>query len=162
MANKDRPKGFEPYGEIKQVVVLESGSAVVAGEFVRLAADGQIDAVAAGDTILGLCLDRADAAGSKVRVSCSPDQLYVGQADETEIDAQTDIGNNCDILATAENTTYYVSRHEIDSSTIAASAAQLTILGLRPAVDNAFGGFAEVIVKINEHQGFGADAFAGI
>lgn len=162
MANRDAPQGFEPYGVLRQVVVLEAGSAVNPGEFVRMANDGQIDAVAAGETIMGLCLDYGGSAGDKVRVSVNPEQLYVGQADETELDAQTDIGNCCDVLATADNTSYRASRMEIDSSTVAASSAQLLILGLQPRVDNAFGEFADVIVKINEHQAFGADAFAGI
>ncbi len=94
MANNDSPRGFEPYGRIGRTVVLEAGSAVYPGEFVRMAADGQIDAVAAGDTIMGLCLDYGSAAGSKVRVLVDPEQLYVGQADEADIDAQTDVGNN--------------------------------------------------------------------
>ncbi len=51
---------------------------------------------------------------------------------------------------------------EIDSSTIAAAAAQLTILGIEPRVDNALGAQVDVICKINEHQAFGADGFAGI
>ncbi len=162
MANKDYPQGFRPYGEIKQVAVMESGSAVYAGEFVRLADDGQVDPVTAGATILGLCLDNATASGVAVRVSVSPDQLYIGQADETEIDAQTDIGNVCDVVATAHDTTYLASRMEIDSSNVNTTSGQLLILGLHKQVGNAFGAQAEVICKINEHQAFGADAFAGI
>lgn len=163
MANKDYPQGFRPYGEIKQVVVMESGSAVYAGEFVALASDGQVDAVAAGGDILGLCLDNAAASGAKVRVSVSPEQVYIGQASSTQIDAQTDVGNLCDVLATAEDATYAAARHEIDSSTIGTgSGGQLMILGLHGQVGNAFGEFAEVLCKINEHQAFGTDDFAGI
>jgi len=162
MANKDLPQGFRPYGRVKQVAVMEAGSACYPGDFVSLASDGQVDPTGAGSTILGLCLSYASAAGQKVLVSVDPEQLYVGQADESEIDAQTDIGNNCDIVATGGNTTYKTSRQEIDSSTIGASAAQLTIVGLDRGADNAFGEFAEVIVRINEHQAFGKDAFAGV
>ena len=161
MANADRPRGFAPHGRVKQAIVLEAGSTIAPGEFVRMANDGQIDAVGAGDTILGLALGYATS-GQKVLVSVDPEQLYVGQADETEIDAQTDIGNNCDVVATADNTTYKAARMEIDSSTIGASAAQLTILGIEERPDNAFGGFCDVIVRIAEHQVMGVDAFAGI
>lgn len=160
MANADRPGGFSPYGRIGQTVVFEAGSACYPGDFVALASDGQVDPVAAGAVILGLCLDYASAAGDKVRVITDPEQLYVGQASATQIDAQTDVGNNCDIVATAGNSTYKASRQEIDSSTIAAAAAQLLIVGLDPAVNNAFGEFAKVIVKINEHQF--KDAYAGV
>lgn len=163
MANADRPSGFKPYGAIKQVAVFESGSAIIPGEFVALASDGQVDAVAAGADILGLALDYASAAGTKVRVSIDPNQLYVGQADETELDAQTDIGNLCDIVATAENSTYLAARHEIDSSTVGTgSGGQLVILGLEVRPDNAFGAQADIIVKINENQLFGETDFAGV
>lgn len=153
MGNADTPRGFTPYGALKQVAVFEAGSVVAPGEFVSLASDGQVDASAAGATILGLALDYAAAAGDKVRVAIDPNQLYVGQADETEIDAQTDVGNLCDIVATGDSTTYKAARMEIDSSTIGTgSGGQLVILGLESRPDNAFGGFADVIVRINEHQ----------
>jgi hypothetical protein len=162
MANSDYPKGFAPFGVIKKQIVLESGSAIYPGDFVRLASDGQVDPAAAGETILGLALNYCSASGQEVLVSCDPDQLYVGQADETEIDAQTDIGNVCDIVATAGNSTYKTSRQEVDSSDVNTTSGQLLLLGYERRVDNALGGFCDVIVKINEHQGMGKDAFAGI
>jgi len=162
MANRDRPRGFWPYGVPKQVVIMEAGSATYPGDLVALASDGQVDPVAAGSTILGCALGYASAAGEKIQVSVAPEQLYVVQADETEVDAQTDIGNNCDHLATAGNTTYKTSRQELDSSTIAASAAGLTIIAINRRPDNAAGEFVDVIVRINEHQAFGKDAFAGV
>jgi hypothetical protein len=162
MANSDQPKGFRPYGRIKQVVAMEAGSACYPGDFVSLASDGQVDPTGAGATIFGLCLNYAAAAGDVVQVSCDPDQIYIGQCDETEINAQTFVGNNCDIVATAGNSTYKTSRQEVDSSDNKTSAAQLTILGLYGEVGNSFGGYADVLVKVNEHQAWGADAFAGI
>lgn len=162
MANKDAPKGFEPYGQLRMVISQVAGEVVEPGEFVKLDNTGRVVAVAAGDTIYGLCLEHAAAAGDRVNVSVHPEQLYVGQADETEIDAQTDVGNNCDVLATANNTTYNASRMEIDSSTIGTVSAQLTIIDIERRPDNAYGEFVDVIVKINEHQTFGKDAFAGI
>ena len=161
MANLDTPKGFAVYGVPKKTIVLEAGSTIAPGEFVRLASDGQLDAVAAGETILGLALNYATV-GEDVLVSYDPDQLYVGQADETEIDAQTDVGNVFDVVATADNTTYKTSRMEIDSSTVSTSDGQLLLLGLEKRPDNAFGGFCDCIVKINEHQAMGVNAFAGI
>jgi hypothetical protein len=65
MANLDRPRGFEPHGEIKQVVVQEAGSACFPGDMVALASDGQVDPVATGAKVLGLCLSYASAAGQK-------------------------------------------------------------------------------------------------
>lgn len=153
MANLDQPKGFRPHGEVKQIAVMESGAAIYPGDFVKLSSDGQIDPVSAGDDILGLALDYASAAGVKVRVSISPDQLYVGQADGSDLDAQTDIGNLCDVLATAANTTYKHSRMEIDSSTVGTgSGGQLVVMGLKDGPGNALGAQAEIVVKVNEHQ----------
>jgi hypothetical protein len=160
MANLDRPRGFEPHGEIKQVVVQEAGSACYPGDMVALASDGQVDPVATGAKVLGLCLSYASASGQKVLVSIDPSQVYAVQADETEVDAQTDIGNCCDITATAGDTTYKTSRQELDSSTIAAASAQLLILSIDTNVKNAAGAQATVLVKINESQL--ADSFAGI
>jgi hypothetical protein len=161
MANADRPKGFWPHGKVLRASEYEAGSACYPGDFVSLASDGQVDPTSAGATILGLCLSYASAAGQKVLVCDDPEQRYEGQADESEIDAQTDVGNNCDITATGGSSTYKTSRQEIDSSTIGTSSAQLTILGLVPASGNAFGEFAKVIVRVNEHQ-VNKDAFAGV
>jgi hypothetical protein len=148
-------------GKVLRANYYEAGSAVYPGDLVALASDGQVDAASAGGTILGCALTYASAAGTKVLVCDDPEQRYVVQADETEVDAQTDIGNNCDITATGGSSTYKTSRQELDSSSIGTSAAQLTILDIEQRPDNAFGGFVDVIVRINEHQ-VNKDAFAGI
>lgn len=161
MANADRPRGFAPYGKVSRMTRYEAGSEVFPGDAVKLASDGQVDAAAAGDTLLGVAANYASGAGVELMVWDDPEQSFVGQADETELDAQTDIGNNCDIVATAGSSTYKTSRMEVDSSTVGAAAAQVTILGIERRPDNAFGGFCDVVFRINEHQ-VRKDAFAGI
>lgn len=151
MANSDYPKGFEIHGECKRVGVYESGSACYPGDLVNLASDGQVDPAAAGGIILGLCLSYASASGSPILVADHPDQLISAQGDETEIDAQTDIGNMCDHLGTAGSSTYKTSRQEVDSSTIAATAAGLQILRIEPVAGNALGTNCKVVCRINEH-----------
>jgi hypothetical protein len=153
--------GFKPHGVLKQVAVMESGSACYPGDFVTLASDGQVDPAAAAADIIGLCLDYASAAGQKVRISVDPSQLYVGQANEDDIDAQTDIGQTVDILATAGSATYKLSRQEIDSTSIGASQ-QLVILGIEAQIGNALGDLVDVVVKVNQHQAYGTDDFAGV
>lgn len=160
MANADRPRGFMPVGKVKQVAIMEAGSTCYPGDFVSLASDGQVDPSAAAADIIGLCLDYATV-GQKVRVSVDPSQEYVGQATAGQIDAQTDIGQTCDILATAGNSTYKQSRQEIDSSSIGASQ-QLLLVRLAPEGLNEFGTNAAVVVKINQNQAFGETDFAGI
>ena len=154
MANADRPRGFRPEGQVKQVAIMESGSACYPGDFVNLASDGQVDPAAAAADIMGLCLDYASASGQKVRVSVDPSQVYIGQCDSADLDAQTDIGQTCDILGTAGDATYKQSRQEIAGASIG-NSQQLMILGLAPEAGNALGANAAMRVKINANQIFG-------
>jgi len=79
-----------------------------------------------------------------------PSQLFIIQADE-DIE-KADIGKNADVVGTGGSTTTGVSSMELDSSTIADTAAlNLKIVGLWNVPGNAFGDFAVVVVKINEH-----------
>ena len=79
-----------------------------------------------------------------------PNQLFIIQADEDIVKA--DIGKNADVVGTGGSTTTGVSSMELDSSTIADTAAlNLKIVGLWNAPGNEFGDFAVVVVKINEH-----------
>lgn len=161
MANLDRPCGFRPYGPVKASKVMEAGSAIYPGDAVKLASDGQVDSASAGNTLFGVALTYASAAGADVLVSYDPSQLYTVQSDETEASAQTVVGLNADIVATAGNSTYKASRQELDSSVAAAGGSQqLTIMGYEKRPDNAFGAQVDLIVKINENQL--VDSFAGI
>jgi len=79
-----------------------------------------------------------------------PSQLFIIQADEDIV--QADIGKNADVVGTGGSTTTGVSSMELDSSTIADTAAlNLKIVGLWNVPGNALGDFAVVVVKINEH-----------
>ena len=101
--------------------------------------------------MLGLCLSYASAAGQQILVADHPDQQLSAQGDEAEFDAQTDIGQQCDLLATAGSSTYKVSRQELDSSNIGTGDG-FQILSIERSVNNAFGANCQVIVRINEHQ----------
>lgn len=159
MANKDMPKGAEPHGRILQLTVYKAESTIYPGDFVKKNAAGTIEPAAAGDRLLGVALAYA-AAASEVLVADHPDQKFVIQGDDSTVDAQTDIGLSGDILATAGNSTYKRSNHELDASTLTTTAAQLMVIGLARDVDNALGANAKVIVRINEHQY--ADSAAGV
>ncbi len=163
MANKDRPKGFEPLGMIMKSVNAESGSEIFGGDWVALASDGLVDTAAAGVDLYGLSMEYVAAAAVELNISVGSDQEYIGQASGADINLQTDIGNLVNILATAGNAGFKHSRQEIDSSTIGTgSGGQLVIVGLDKGIDNAFGAQAEARVKVNEHQMWGEDDFAGI
>lgn len=88
-----------------------------------------------------------------------PNQLFLIQADE-DIEA-ADIGKNADIVVGSGSTTTGLSVNELDSSSIATTAAlNLKIVGLYDSPNNAFGNFAVVVVKINEHL-YGSAGVAG-
>lgn len=88
-----------------------------------------------------------------------PSQLFLIQADEDIV--QADIGKNADVVGTGGSTTTGVSTMELDSSTIANTAAlNLKIVGLYDVPGNALGNFAVVVVKINEHL-YGSAGVAG-
>jgi hypothetical protein len=79
-----------------------------------------------------------------------PSQLFLIQADEDIV--QADIGKNADVVGTGGSSTTGQSSMELDSSTIADTAAlNLKIVGLWNAPGNELGDFAVVVVKINEH-----------
>ena len=79
-----------------------------------------------------------------------PNQLFLIQADEDIV--QADIGKNADVVGTGGSSTTGVSSMELDSSTIADTAAlNLKVVGLWDVPGNALGDFAVVVVKINEH-----------
>ena len=88
-----------------------------------------------------------------------PSQLFLVQADEDIV--QADIGKNADVTGTGGSTTNGVSAMELDSSTVANTAAlNLKIVGLWNTPGNALGTNAVVVVKINEHM-YGSAGVAG-
>jgi hypothetical protein len=88
-----------------------------------------------------------------------PSQLFIIQVDESV--AQTQVGFNADVVGTGGSTTTGVSTMELDSSTIAKTAAlNLKIVGLWDVPGNAYGTNAVVVVKINEHL-YGSAGVAG-
>ena len=88
-----------------------------------------------------------------------PNQLFLIQADEDIVAA--DIGKNADVVGTGGSTTTGQSTMELDSSTIANTAAlNLKIVGLYNVPGNAYGDYAVVVVRINEHL-YGSAGVAG-
>jgi hypothetical protein len=89
-----------------------------------------------------------------------PNQLFIIQADEDVV--QADIGKNADVVVGSGNTTTGLSAMELDSSTVANTAAlNLKIVGFydTPANDSGENN-AVVVVKINEHL-YGSAGVAG-
>jgi hypothetical protein len=88
-----------------------------------------------------------------------PSQMFIIQNDGTS--AVTNYGKNADIVIGTGNTTTGLSANELDTSTIANTAAlNLKIIGLWDVPNNAVGANAVVVVKINEHL-YGSAGVAG-
>lgn len=166
MANADQPRGASPYGDVIRTTSYKAGSKICPGEFVKRSADGMIDPAASSDAMLGVALEFASASGVYINVADAPDQRFIIQADQSDIDTQTDIGLVYNVLATAENTVYNVARMELDSNTGTASSSLATrplkLLEVDRRPDNAFGAQVDCIVKINNHQNAGGTGTVGV
>ncbi len=88
-----------------------------------------------------------------------PSQMFIIQNDGTS--AATNYGLNADVVVGTGNTTTGLSAIELDTSTIATTAAlNLKIIGLWDVPNNAVGANAVVVVIINEHS-YGSAGVAG-
>jgi len=88
-----------------------------------------------------------------------PNQLFIIQNDGTS--QASNYGKNADVTVGTGNTTTGMSAVELDTSTIATTAAlNLKIIGLYNVPGNTVGEFAVVVVKINEHL-YGSAGVAG-
>lgn len=163
MPNLDRPRGAEPKGACVRSNAYVSGGAVFPGDFVSLDSSGRVVAASATAALVGVAMSYASGAGQDVIVADHPDQLFIVQADDGTVDAQTDIGLNYDILATAGNAVYRTSRMELDASTQATTATlPLKLLGIEKRPDSALGAFVSCVVAINNHQLKGSTGTAGV
>ena len=85
--------------------------------------------------------------------------MFIIQSDEDIV--QADFGKNADVTVGTGSTTTGVSAMELDSSTIATTAAlNLKLVGIYDTPGNALGNFCQVVVKINEHL-YGSAGVAG-
>jgi hypothetical protein len=163
MANKDQPKGAEPFGRIGRLSEYVADATIYPGDLVKLHADGTVTPAAAGDASVGVAATYA-AADAQVLVYDDPDQLFVIQSDDaSEPSAQDDIGLNYNIVVGSANATYRRSAMELDGSTGATTATlPLRLIRILPAVDNALGANAKCVVKINNHQLGSSTGVAGV
>lgn len=169
MANADRPNGFRPFGELLRSNPYTAGSACYPGDVVKQSSDGKVDPVATGGSIhegacLGVALNYASGDGEEVIVADHPDQLFLAQADSSDVDAQTDLLLNYDIVGNDPDTTYNMSRMEIDGdSGVTTAATPIRVLRLyRLEGDDGLGANAKLVCMINHHELKGGTGTAGV
>lgn len=162
MSNYDQPVGFSPMGETLRCRQYVAASAIYPGDCVTMNSSGQVAVAAAGDALVGVAAEYCSVAGP-VKVWDDPQQEFKANASATEIDAQTDINLNYNILANSPSTTYKVSRQELDSSSGATTATlQMKLLRIDSRPDNALGANVDCVVVINNHQLKGGTGTAGV
>lgn len=168
MANRDEPRGLQPWGRLLRVTQYVAAGAIGRGDAVKLEAGGRVEVASSGGSsfagaLAGVALDAADAAGDVVRVADDPNQRFVVQADGADIDAQTDLGLNYELLCTDRDSATKESRQELDSSTGATTATlPLRAIEIDRKINNALGAQVDVIVKINNHQLGSGTGVAGV
>lgn len=180
MANKDAPAGARAVlkdgssfnGSFRKMSVdVSNATAIFQGDFVVQEADGNIAPATAGATnpIVGVCagvvVDRAVSATENVgylpattagNILVTPiESCYFRiqeDGDTSQLDAASR-GARINFIAGTGSTVTGRSGHELDSSSVGQDATyQLSLIELVPAVDNAYGEFAEWVVKINLPQ----------
>ncbi len=153
MANANNPCGFKPYGEILRVGRYTCGTnPVYPGDACVINSSGLIDsAVEASASLCGVALNYATT-GQDILIADDPDQKFTAKTDGTSLSAQTVVGNTIGLEPGSPSTAYKDSRMALDDELLNTTALTFQILSLGPTIGNAFGDYASVIVRINQHQ----------
>lgn len=155
-------------------VPASDGTALYVGDAVKSNGTGTAGGIPqciraeAGDKILGFVRGFVPSTtagtmyGANYRVASTNRQVLVNTHPMQEIEmmedavggalAITNIGQNADIVYGTASTALGLSACMIDSSTAAAATAQLRILKLVQAPDNAVSAYGRYLVRINEHE----------
>ena len=166
MANSDIPSGAKPNGELLRATRYVAGGTIYPGDFVIRENTGKVLTGAASTALLGVALDYAVLDGN-VLVADDPDQRFSCQVDSTDIAAQTNLGLNYNIVATAGNSSYRRSNHEInvavaDVADPTLATLPIKIISIVSAPNNAFGANVKAIFYINNHALGGHTGTAGV
>jgi len=160
MANLDYPNGFtiiKGWQVCNEYDLAAANSQIGEGDLIERHTDGYVrPAVATSTTIVGVAAEsKAANSGGKLKVYDDPNAVFVAQADDANIAAQTDLRLNYDIVASAPNSISGRSTMEIDASTKAATATlPIKVLRLASVITkegNALGANVKVECLINNH-----------
>ena len=181
MANQDSAFGLRPIGKVGQnrdnqglseFAIAASATAIYFQDPVKALATGTIGVAAAGEVLLGSLngifytaattnkptwannLAASNTATDIVGfVSDDPYERFEVQTDNSGAGAQTDIFMNYDILYAAGDSANYVSKVELDDSTLHSTTGQLKVLGVSKEIKNNDLASANTnfVVTINEH-----------
>jgi len=180
MANQDSAFGLRAIGKIGQnrdaqglseYSIAASATAIYQGDPVKAINTGTIGVAAAGDVLLGSLngvlytdpsnkpvwanhLAAANAATDIVGfVSDDPYERFEIQSNNAGASAQTDVFMNYDIAYTAGASPNFVSKVELDDSSVVSTTAQLRIIGVSkdPSNNALASANTNFVVEIVEH-----------
>ena len=192
MANKDAAFGLRPIGKVGQnrdnqglgeysisandttkIFFQDAVSATAAGTIHQAAASeafllGSLNGVFYTDpttnkpTFANHYAGSVNASDIKAFVADDPYERFEIQSNNTLASAQTDVFMNYDIEYTAGDSANYVSKVELNDSTVSTTSGQLKVMGVSTNIDNNDLTTSNVnfVVTINEH--FYKAAVAGI
>lgn len=166
MANTQRARGASPKGKALRTNKYVAGGTVYPGDFVKMDNTGRVVACtgsSTAETVAGVACAYATV-GLDVNLWDHPDQLFIVQSDDaTEPAALTACNLNYTITATTGSTTFKQSKQTLDGSTGATNSNYpLKLLDIEASPNNAYGGYADCIVRINAHALGGDTGSVGI
>jgi len=140
----------------------KSGNAIFPGDPVIADAAGTVDVGVAGGALLGVALEYGAATSTDPIAVCDdPEALFSIQANSQVVAADTFL--NANVAAGAGDVSLRRSKFTLDVGAMDTTATrQLKILGLTSIASNAFGSFAQLNVKINNHVFKGGTGTAGV
>ena len=193
MANIDAPFGFrpvrtlggQPFSGARTEYAIASGynTNIFTGDLVELHTDGTITVGAAAQTNIVGVFDgcyyvnsdgepkwskywpaSTTATDIAAFVIDDPDMLFEVQEDSSDVTVAAGVGSNADMVAThSGSTSIGRSKQELDSSSVATTAAQLRIISKStdPVNSDATAANCNWLVRINEHL-YSGSGTAGI
>lgn len=130
----------------------KTGAALYQGDAVIADAAGNVTVATAGATLLGVAMESlASSDTSSIAICDDPDAIFRIRASGNFTSA--DVFQNANITANAADTTISRSKHDLNVSSLATTnTLQLKVIGLHNHPSNAYGSYADVLVRFNNHQ----------
>lgn len=165
MANADKAFGFlllDTEGKEYRVRRYPKTAAeIFNGDAVMQDAEGAVKVATAAVAIVGVAAEYASASAETVAVIDDPDAVFAVQANGSVVAA--DLLQNADLVANAGDALLLRSTQELNTGSLGTGATlQLKILNKTTDVENEFGSFVKLVVKINNHVMKGGTGTAGI
>lgn len=160
MANLDYPNGFtiiKGWERCNEYDLAAANSQIGEGDLIERHTDGYVRPAVVGSlTMIGVAAEsKAANSGGKLKVYDDPNAVFVAQADDANIAAQTDLRLNYDIVPSTPHAVTGRSTMEIDASTKAATATLpikiLRLASILTKEGNALGANVKVECIINNH-----------